>query len=539
MKLKVKYKIQENSEKSILSQILENREVKEEWLTAGAESLLDGGVLKNFDRAYQMIHKNKDKKIGILADKDPDGFCSTALTYLWLNQKFGVEPVIIMVEGKVHGIIENAIPEDIEFLIVPDASTNEIEVHERFAARGVDILIMDHHEFTREESPFAVVVNPQNPNCPYENKNLSGAGVVYKVIEAIDKIDGVDFHSEHLDLVAFSIVADVMDLRKFENKALVNLGLSKINNRFIKAVVMADQRVKDKSNITAFTVGFYLNPPINATIRVGSLEEQISLIRAMVGLDSAETVVANMMKLKRKQDTGKEPVILKIVMALQKTGGDKLPIIMAQTPTNTHKSVTGLIAGQLASMYNRPTFLSSRMQEGVASGSARTVNNSTVENLKDFCEESGLFDWVAGHQGAFGWQMKESNIPLFMEYCKENLPPFDKVYYVDFALEEVVDRASVIHDACELKNHFGPGFPELLVSHSFRATPELFSMCGAKNNTLRFSQDGISYIMFNTKLQLPENEVYVKIVGKPDLNDFNGRITPQIKIEDIQFQTVL
>lgn len=540
MKLKIKYVINEASEKSFLEQVMQNRGVSLDWLKADKEQMLDGSKLKNFDAAKELLESmmKAKKKTYIEVDKDPDGFCSTSMLAQWIKEKYDVEVGFIMPEGKVHGIMIDLIPEDAEFLLVPDSGTSEIENHKKLKEKGIPVLVMDHHEFTTEESEFAVILNPMNPNCPFENKNLSGTGVTYKFMEAIDKSDGVDLHSKYLDLVAIATVADMMDLTQIDNKALVNLGLSEIKNPFFKAAIMADSRVKEKNNITPMTIGFYVIPPINATIRVGTLEEQMNMLRAMAGLEPAEVVVAHMMKLKRKQDTAKEPAIIKMVMNLQKNGGDKHQVIFAQTPPTTQRSMTGLLAGQLASMYSRPCFLSSKNENGIIGGSARTVNNSTIENLKDFCEESGLFDWVAGHQGAFGWQMKEENLEKFLEYCRDNLPPFEKVYHVDFSLNGLSDPNYIIEEVAPLKEHFGPGFPELLVSNTFRLEPSNFKIIGQKN-TLVFYHNDVEYIMFGFKGELPMSEVAVTVVGKPDINTYMGNSKPQIIVTDLDLKIVL
>ena len=156
--------------------------------------------MKNFNEGYNLLQKHLNNKIGILVDQDTDGFCSSAIIYQWLKEKYpNIQIEVIMPEGKVHGIMPDNIPDDIKLLIVPDASSSENDKHEILTNRGIDILILDHHEFSQEESKNAVILNPHNPKCAYPNKNISGTGVVYKFIEAVDKIDTVNFDSKYLD----------------------------------------------------------------------------------------------------------------------------------------------------------------------------------------------------------------------------------------------------------------------------------------------------------------------------------------------------
>ena len=90
-------------------------------------------------------------------------------------------------------------------------------------------------------------------------------------------------------------------------------------------------------------------------------------------------------------------------------------------PPPCAKSLTGVIAGQLTNLYRRPIFLYRKDGNDLV-GSSRNVNNSPVANLKDFCLESGLFNWAAGHQSAFGFSIPEENMEKFLTYCDDNLP---------------------------------------------------------------------------------------------------------------------
>lgn len=385
-----------------------------------------------------------------------------------------------------------------------------------------------HHEISEPDNRYAIIINPHHPECDYPNKTLSGVGVVYKFIETIDKALMQDTHTKYLDLVATGLVADVMSLKNIENKAIVNLGTKNIYNPYIKAYLKADKRLKDKP-FNAIVISFYLAPQINALIRMGSIEEKLNLFQAIIGEIDAEYVVANIIRLKGKQDRDKEPLVTRIVLDLQKQSKDKNKVILAEVPTRTPNSMTGLIAGQLAGLYQKPVLLGRINDKGDFVGSARSINGSSVANLKDFCENSGLFNFVAGHQGAFGWSLPADKIDEYLKYADDNLPPFEK-YYSVFTIEG--DKTAVIEALEIFDMHYGPGFEEILLYDELYLMPEMVNIIGEKQNTLRIRTDELTYMAFRFKGTPPEAGKIMKLVGKPNMNYFNGTSTPQIILED-------
>jgi len=382
---------------SPIEQVLEKRKLDMDWIEADERFFHDGRDLFNYEKGKDFIGDiflKESPKVAIQVDNDADGFTSASAVYLWLKKhRPDLNLQFIITDGKVHGVLEHLVPDDLDFLIIPDASSSEGKKHKRLAQKGIRILVLDHHEITDYDTP-AIVINPHHKECKYPNKNLSGAGVVYKFIEGFDNDINTDNHSFLMDLVAISTVADVMSLKNYENKALVNKGLKNIQNPLFKSFLLNDFRMRDK-NVNPIAVAFYFAPLINAMTRLASAEEKLEVMEAFVGEISPEPTIALMTKIKGKQDRNKESVLPRIVMKLQRGQLDKNKIILTDAPKTLHKAATGLIAGNLASAYQKPTLLG-RDKDDDFVGSIRSINDSNVENFKDFCEESGLFNWVAG-----------------------------------------------------------------------------------------------------------------------------------------------
>lgn len=537
MNIKIKNILTED--KDIVEQILLHRGKTKEWLDTKRLDYHSATSMKNFDRGYELIKEilssPHSHKIGIYVDSDTDGMTSSAIQYLWLKDKNpDLDIQLIVPEGKVHGIIKKLIPDDLTVLIVPDASSSEGLLHLELMESGLKILILDHHEIEGTNTSPAIIINPHQPGCSYENKDLSGAGVVFKFIQAIDINENSLDYLKYADLASVGIVADVMDLSSLENKGIVNYGTTNIKNKFLIELCRAHPKLQTHDKLNPFLISFYVAPVINATIRMGELEDKVNLVRAMVGLELPQTVIAKSLSIKGSQDRKKEPLINRIVFDLNKNGRDKKAVIIAQSPISMPRSLTGLISGQLADLYSRPAIIGRVTDSGEFIGSARSLQGTTVEFFKDFCENSGLFNWVAGHQSAFGLSIPEGNIELFIEYCSVNLPPFEKILEADYAL--VGERTAAIFDAYSLSEHFCKGFETIYFYDSFILTPEQCKIMGEKKNTLKFTNGNLEYIAFNQKNLEPLTEsVFVELIGKPSLNEWNGRITAQLMIEHYEF----
>lgn len=215
-------------------------------------------------------HINNGDKIFIQVDGDCDGFTSAAslLNYLYKLFPSFVENNIQyrFHEGKQHGLILETIPKDVKLVIAPDSSSMDYEVHKELFNRGVDVLILDHHSADRE-SEHACVIN--NQLCNYPTKSLSGAGIVYKFCSFLDNCLSEKYSEDILDLVALGLIADVMDLRDFETRRIIEKGIQNIKNPFMKTMIEKNS-FSLGDEITPIGIAFYIAPYVNAIVRMGS-----------------------------------------------------------------------------------------------------------------------------------------------------------------------------------------------------------------------------------------------------------------------------
>ena len=508
-------------------------------------------------------HISQNSKVMLQIDSDCDGFTSFAVFMNYLNNLFPafVQNNIVYKthKGKSHGIDMDEIPKDTKLVIALDASSNEYEIHQKLREAGMDVLIIDHHEAT-EVSPDACVIN--NQLCDYPNKSLSGVGMVYKFCCYLDQLLGVDHADKYLDLVALGMIADMMDLRYFETKHLIQLGCENIRSPFIK-MMMARNEYSIKGQLTPFTVGFYIAPYINDVARVGTQEETLLLAESMLEYRAYEQIpstkrgcsgqtesrveqacrTAN--NVRNRQNKARD-VSTEFVDKLIETNNlldNKILVVQAPKANGLDTNITGLIGNQTSAKYQHPVLiLNERNHDGEIwwEGSARGLSDSELTNFKEFLINTGLVEYAEGHPNAFGVGIKDQNIQKFIEFTNEKLKDIDfrPIYWVDFIYKSDTLNPNTILTLGQYNYLWGQQLdkPKIAIE-DINITPNNVQVM--KGPSLKFTINGIEYIKFKAseeeiKLFQDNAIVNITIVGECDINTWGGVERPQIIIVDYE-----
>ena len=571
---------------SAVEQVLANRGIKpenvEHYLNTTDKDIVDPLLIKNIKEGAKMLikHISQNDKVLVQIDSDCDGYTSAATLINYLNCLFPgfVQNNILyrIHTGKEHGILLNTIPTDVKLVIAPDSSSNDYEVHRELAERGVDVLVIDHHE-TDKESEYACVIN--NQICDYPTKSLSGVGMVYKFCSYIDTLLDVDYADQYLDLVALGMVADMMDLRDYETKHLINKGLKSIRNPYFRGMVER-QEYQLKNGITPFGIAFYIAPYVNATIRMGTQEEKVMLFESMLDYRGYELIPStkrgckgqqetrveqacrNCMNIKNRQTKARDAALEIIERTIEEQNLLENKILVVKLDTfATDKNLTGLIANQLMSQYQRPVLLLNKtiqeieclgtkgerlvLQDISWEGSGRGYDKSKFDNLREFLKESGLVMYAEGHANALGVGIKDLNIDTFINYSNDSLADFDftPCYKVDFIFVGNDFNGKDIVKIAELKSLWGQGVEEPLVAiENIKLTSSNVTLMSKdKSPTLKITlPNGTSLIKFKSSQEEYEKFyselgcITINIVGTCRRNEWNGIVEPQIIIEDYE-----
>lgn len=548
------------------------------YLHTTKEDVLNPELLDNMARGAKMFiqHLAAGDKIFVQVDSDVDGYTSAAALINYANMiapGHAQQNIFYRIhDGKEHGIILDTIPTDVKLVIVPDAGSNDYEQHQVLRERGVDVLVIDHHEADKVSEDACVINNQLSAH--YANKTLSGVGVVYKFCQYIDKFLGKEYADDLLDLVAIGMVSDMMDLRNFETRELISLGVNRKRNPFISAFVDA-QSYSLKGEVTPFGISFYIAPYINATIRVGTLDEKLLLFESMLDFKSYESIPStkrgckgqfetrveqacrNCKNIKNRQTKARDTSLEVIEEIIERDNLLSHPILIIQLDNPVEENLTGLIANQIMGKYMRPVLLLNRHVEideetGEVTkfawrGSGRNATYSKLANLREFLSESGLVEYAQGHASAFGVSILDENLEAFKNYIDEKLKNFDfnNCYRVDFIwiANEVEKYKQDIMDIGKLGAFWGQGLPEPQVAIEtiqVRST-NLQLMSPDKKPTLKITlPGGLTLIKFGSSQEEYESLysetgcITINVVGTCNLNEWNGNFSPQIIIEDYE-----
>ena len=563
-----------NPDYSTIEQILTNRGIKREdvyhYLNTTDDDIsspLDLGE-KSLNAAAQTIIQHifsKDKTL-VICDCDCDGFTSAALLINYLYDLFPayVETGLkwFVHEDKQHGledVMDYINQKDFKLVICPDASSNDYEYHKQLKAKGIDVIVLDHH-LADATSEDAIVIN--NQLCGYENKELSGVGVVYQFCRFIDSKMQSNFADNYLDLVALGLTGDMMSLTSIETKHLINKGFEpeNIKNPYIYEMWQKNH-FKLGDHITSIDAAFYIVPMVNAVQRSGTIEEKELLFKSMLKYEAfaeiastkrgckgqTERLVDQAVRMStnvknrqtRAQDASMEYLENRIV---KENMMDRKVLLFTLEPGKVDKNIAGLIANKISAKYQRPSCMLTKVGD-VYQGSARGYEMSGVTNFKDICDNTGCVNWTAGHQNAFGVSINVDKIDEFLEKTDAALANMtsEPVYYVDYIYNGADVNPQDILAISDLSNLWGKDLDEAMVAvKDIKISKDLVTVYRKTSNTLKITlPNKVSLMKFNAtdeECEMLENQtgayIQMEIVGKCHKNEWLGNVSPQIFIED-------
>jgi single-stranded-DNA-specific exonuclease len=565
-----------------VTKILENRGIKNVpmFLNPTKSCLEDNHLLDNIDLAVDIFlkHMNNNSKVVVLQDCDCDGVTSAALMIQYINDNFpSISVDYIIHDNKEHGLDNKSMleikPKKPDLLIIPDAGSNDLRQLKTLKSAGIDVIVLDHHDesekVTRLKSiyrldnlnDFAVIVNNQM-SSKVNDKSMTGVGIVYKFCSVVDERLKRDTVNKYLDLVALGMIADSCDLTQLQTRYLVLEGIKQIqnetnHNKFISELVKS-QAYSLHSKATILGISFYIAPLVNALIRLGTKDGKEIMLKAF--LNSSEKAIVKIRgkgeievsiqeqarrlceSYKRKQQkmTGDYTEVLK--QQINEFGLNEYPIICCKADKSFEKTFTGLIANKLTSMYNKPCLLLRDCNDSLM-GSARGFDKSHIKDIKDFCLQTKLFDLAEGHPNACGVTIKKDNISKFYEYLSQQ--NFDNTlnYTVDAVFDEKSLTAEVIQSIFALSDVWGTNIEEPLFLLKLKCPIDGgFTVLGNEKNTIKLTFHNIEIIKFRSS----ENEyneiknlgkmVEFTIVGKFSVNEYNGKKTPQVIVENWMYK---
>ncbi len=519
---------------------LTTKEDCEKFLYPDEKSLLDPRIMKNMDVLVDRIRlaREKNQNITIYGDYDVDGISATAIMVQAL-EKYGVNVSYYIPDRHTegYGLNDNALCNifngNCDLLITVDCGIASCELIEKHMNLNHEIIVTDHHTIG-QNIPLCTVVKPGQPGDLYENTELCGAGIAFKIAEALLGAEAEDF----IDYAAVATVADVVPL-KGENRYIVKKGLERLNNNprdCFKAIFEASDF---SGEVNAQTIGFVIAPRLNAAGRMESAETSFKLLMSS-GAEARKLADTLCQYNLKRQETEKY-----ILEEAEKQIKDKLLIrkykALVLGGKNWDDGVVGICASRLAEKYRRPCIMLTIDDSGMAKGSGRSIDG--IDLYEMLASASDLLVQFGGHKMAAGMSIKEENIEAFTIRLNEFLMQFEQVLFYPIASYDTKAKIEEINaDFCkkiELFQPCGSENPEVTLRID-GCVPTGIKKIGAQKNHLKMLlQDETAKagaIVFNFE---KHNADYLNLASgtaivRPEINLWQGTENVNLKVLDFK-----
>jgi single-stranded-DNA-specific exonuclease len=402
----------------------------ENFLWPRLKSLSDPFLLPDMEAAVARIFTALDRheRVVLFGDYDVDGVTSLALLAEMLRA-YGAVPELFlplrMEEG--YGLSRESIDRCLEqhhpqLLIALDCGTSSANQIVDLKRRGVDVIVLDHHEPPLGSSGLAsepksllpdcvAVVNPKiDPKSPFHY--LCSVGIVFKLCHALLKKRPVEFDlKSKLDLVALGTVADIVPLRG-ENRTLAQRGAIEIARSQRTGLKKLIEVSGVRPPILTVDIGFRLGPRLNAAGRLSTAEKSLRLL-----LTGDESEAAELAEFLDKQNRERQQVEREILLAAEEKiandVGCERDAAIVVAARRWHPGVLGIVASRIARKYHRPAIVIGFDENGIGKGSGRSIEGLNLIEALNRCADK--IEKYGGHEMAAGLTIHEKDIDLFSE----------------------------------------------------------------------------------------------------------------------------
>lgn len=527
-----------------------------DFLNPTLRQLPDPLGLRDMDRAIAIIADAiiAQKTIGILGDYDVDGTCSTALWLRYLRQlrvacHFHIPNRFTEGYGPSALGLDQLLTRGADMILTVDCGISANDLLDEYAAK-CPIVIIDHHIPGPELPRAAAIVNPNRIDCQFPHKNLAAVGVVFFTLIALNRelrqrgffINRVEPDLKSLlDLVALGTVADIVTLIG-PNRIFVKRGLEILAQRQnMGLAALADVAGLDGVP-NAYHLGFVLGPRINAAGRLRDGSMGVELLTTTEAWQ-AQHLAQQLDQYNTERQAIEQSITAQAQAVIDAVANDNQVLVVANY--QWHPGVIGIVASRLKEIYAKPVCVVALRDDGVGTGSARSVTGFHLGNAIITAQQSGILVKGGGHAMAAGFTVAAAQVPALQQFLNErfvvelgNAPP-----------ATILPIAASIHPRAvgaplwaemEQMEPFGAGNPqpklammnlrvthaEILKSLHLRLTLESADGTRVTAMAFRCMNAPLGQFLYQSRGH------NIHVAGQFRPNDFNGRRTFQFLVED-------
>lgn len=530
---------------------VETAEAARAFVRPSLDRLPDPMLMRDMDKAVERLTRAvaEGENILIYGDYDVDGTTAVALMYRFLRPL--TEHIDYYIPDRYtegYGIsfrgIDYAEEHHCSLIVALDCGIKAVDKVEYANSKGIDFIICDHHT-PGDTLPQAVaVLNMKRADCAYPYKELSGCGVGFKLAQAYTHRHHLP--QEHLvpllQLLAMSIASDIVPITG-ENRILAYFGIRQLNRHpFAGLTALMEVAGIEQGRLNINDLVYKIGPRINASGRMKSGSEAVSLLITddLVQARQQASDINTYNTERHDCDTETTRQALDMLAADPDNAQKRSTVVYSP---EWHKGVVGIVASRLTESYYRPTIVLTAGENGIISGSARSVGGFDIYSAIDSCRD--LLTNFGGHVFAAGLSMKAGNLDEFRrrfeEYVRTHIR--EDQLQPTLHIEAEIQLADIDTQFFNILRHlepFGPGNPRpvfvtrrLINNRSTRAV-------GKNNEHLRLDVTdrtaaitGIAFGRADMEMHL-RNGLPVDICYELDENTFHHKTTIQMMAQDIK-----
>ena len=547
---------------SLLTQCILNRGISEaaaveNFLDPRLKNLADPFLLPNMAAAVErlLLAREKNEPLVIFGDYDVDGVTSTALLVEVLRALGWTANYYLphrMDEG--YGLSQDGVENCLKkypttLLLAVDCGSTAVETIAWLRERGVDVIVLDHHQVSAPAPAAIALVNPQlptsNSQLPTPFTELCSAGLAFKLAHALVKrgretnLPGAADYDLRplLDLVALGTIADIVPLIG-ENRIFVTTGLERLNTTKRPGLIALKTVAQSPEKLGVTDVGFQLAPRLNAAGRLENAEEALHLVLAP-DLETATPLAQNLDAHNRARQKIERGISDEVIGAVRARFNPQTDFVIVEGQLLWHIGVVGIVASRVLQQFYRPTFIIGG--EGMAwRGSGRSIAGFDLAAALRECGD--LLIKHGGHAMAAGVTIHPDKMDLFRarlnEIAKRSLKPEDlqPPLRLDAEVELKEISLETLAELEQLKPT-GQGNPAMnFFARNLTHARPLQRMGAEKQHVKMFVTDGAvthECVWWGAgKESLPVGKF--DLAFAPQFNDYNGKRTVQLKVLDWQ-----
>ena len=498
------------------------------------DKLHDPFIMKDMDKAVERLHQAivQREKILIYGDYDVDGTTAVAVMYRFLsgieNRETEIDYYIPDRYTEGYGVstkgIDYAVQQGCKLIITLDCGIKAVDKIAYAVEKGIDVIVCDHHTPGDELPAATAVLNMKRNDCPYPYKDLSGCGVGFKLVQAYTQRYELPFENltPLLQLLAMSIASDIVPITG-ENRILAHFGIRQLNAQpFVGLSAIMSVAGIEAKKLTINDLVYKIGPRINACGRMKSGRAAVELLLTNNPTFARQQAEEVNQHNEERRDCDTETTKEALAMLEEDATFAQRRSTVVYAP-HWHKGVVGIVASRLTETYYRPTIVLTAGEDGIVSGSARSVGGFDIYAAIDSCNDLPEF--------------KER----FEAYVASHIQPNQLQPTLDIEAElQLGDITKSFYNVLRHLEPFGPGNPRpLFISRrliNHRDTRTVGKQCEHLRLDVTDRTNAITGIAFGRAdmAEYIQNGHSVDVCYELNENTFNHYTTIQMLVQDIK-----